>query len=65
MSLSLHNGKETREYVVDWIEKYTDIGQMYSTYLTRESKEKSRSEENERNWIQWSSSGSIRYTKSY
>ena len=49
MSLSLHTGKETREYVVDGIEKYTDIGQMYSTYLTRESKEKSRSEENERN----------------
>ena len=49
MSLSLHTGKETRAYAVDGIEKYTDIGQMYSTYLTRESKEKSRSEENERN----------------
>lgn len=39
MSLSLHTGKETREYVVDGIEKYTDIGQMYSSYLTRDSKE--------------------------
>ena len=49
MSLSLHNGKETKEYVADGIEKYTEIGQMYSKYLTREFKEKNRSEENERN----------------
>ena len=49
MDWRLHTGKETKEYAVDGIEKYTDIGQMYSTYLTRESKEKSRSKENERN----------------
>ncbi len=48
MSLSLHTGKETKEYVVDGIAKYTDIGQMYSEYLTRDSKEEVRSEDNER-----------------
>ena len=47
MSLSLHNGKETKEYVADGIEKYTEIGQMYNKYLTRESKEDIK-EEHER-----------------
>ena len=48
MSLSLHTGKETEEYAEDGIAAYTDIGQMYSSYLTRDSKEEVRSEENER-----------------
>ena len=48
MSLSLHTGKETKEYASDGIAKYTDIGQMYSEYLTRDSKEEVRSEDNER-----------------
>lgn len=47
MSLSLHTGKETKEYVTDGIEKYTEIGQMYNKYLTRESKEDIK-EEHER-----------------
>ena len=48
MSLVLHTGKETEEYAEDGIDAYTDIGQMYSIYLTRDSKEEVRSEENER-----------------
>jgi len=48
MSLVLHTGKETKEYAKDGIAAYTDIGQMYSSYLTRNSKEEVRSEENER-----------------
>ena len=48
LSLSLHESKETREYAEEGISAYTDIGQMYSSYLTRDSKEGARSEENER-----------------
>ena len=47
MSLLLHTGKETKEYASDGMERYTDIGQMYSSYLTRDSKETIK-EENER-----------------
>ena len=47
MSLALHTGKETEEYAEDGIAAYTDIGQMYSSYLTRDSKEV-MNEENER-----------------
>ena len=39
MSLALHTGKETAEYAEDGIAAYTDIGQMYSIYLTRDAKE--------------------------
>ena len=39
MSLALHTGKETEEYAKDGISAYTDIGQMYNTYLTKDSKE--------------------------
>ena len=39
MSLALHTGKETEEYAEDGIAAYIDIGQMYSSYLTRDSKE--------------------------
>lgn len=48
MSLALHTGKETEEYAKDGIATYTDIGQMYSSYLTRDSKEKVMNEEHER-----------------
>ena len=48
MSLALHTGKEAKGYAEDGIAAYTDIGQMYSSYLTRDSKEEVRSEENER-----------------
>ena len=48
MSLALHTSRETEEYARDGIAAYTDIGQMYSSYLTRDSKEEVRSEENER-----------------
>ena len=47
MSLALHTGKETEEYAKDGIAAYTDIGQMYSSYLTRDSKEV-KNEEHER-----------------
>ncbi len=48
MSLSLHTSRETKGYAEDGVAAYTDIGQMYSSYLTRDSKEEVRSEENER-----------------
>ena len=49
MSLLLHTSKEVEEYAEDGIEKYTDIGKMYSSYLTIDSKGESRGKENERN----------------
>ncbi len=49
MTLALHTSKETEECARDGIENYTNIGHMYSSYLARDSEEKSRSEENERN----------------
>ena len=48
MSLVLHKGKETEEYAEEGAMAYTDIGQMYSSYLTRDSKEGVRGGENER-----------------
>ena len=36
ISLALHTGKETEGYAEDGVSAYTDIGQMYSTYLTRD-----------------------------
>ena len=50
MALSLHTGKETERYAEDGARVYTDVGQMYSAYLGRDSKEV-RGEENERSWI--------------
>ena len=47
MSLLLHTSKEAKEYVEEGMVTYTDIGRMYSSYLTKDSKEV-RSEENER-----------------
>ena len=49
IDLQLHKGKETKEYAEEGASKYTDIGQMYSSYLERDSKEEAKSEENERN----------------
>ena len=46
VSLSLHTGKEAEGYAGEGVSAYTDIGQMYSTYLTREPKQ--ISEDNER-----------------
>ena len=36
VSLSLHTGKEAEGYADEGVSAYTDIGQMYSTYLTRD-----------------------------
>ena len=47
MTLALHTSKETKSFAQDGASRYTDIGQMYSAYLGRDSKE-IRSEENER-----------------
>ena len=46
VSLSLHTGKEAEGYAGEGVSAYTDIRQMYSTYLTREPKQ--ISEDNER-----------------
>ena len=46
VSLSLHTGKKAEGYVGEGVSAYTDIGQMYSSYLTREPKQ--ISEDNER-----------------
>lgn len=48
MSLALHTGDEAEEYAEEGAMAYTDIGQMYSSYLTRDSKEGVRGGENER-----------------
>ena len=48
MTLALHTGKEAEGYAEDGALAYTNIGQMYNTYLTRDSKEGVRGEENER-----------------
>ena len=36
VSLSLHTGKEAEGYAGEGVSAYTDIGQMYSSYLTRD-----------------------------
>ena len=46
--LYLHTGKEAKGYAEDGIGAYTNIGQMYSSHLTRGSNEKVGSRENER-----------------
>ena len=47
MNLALHRSKETKSFAQDGASRYTRLGQMYSAYLERDSKE-IRSEENER-----------------
>jgi len=39
MALALHTGKEAEGYAEDGAMAYTDIGQMYNSYLTRDSKD--------------------------
>ena len=46
VSLSIHTGKEAEGYADEGVSAYTDIGQMYSSYLTREPKQ--IAEDNER-----------------
>lgn len=46
-SLSLHTGMEAEQFAQDGLTAYTGIGQMYSSYLGRDTKEK-RGEDNER-----------------
>ena len=46
MTLSLHTGKEAGEYAEEGAKAYTGIGQMYSSYLGKDSKD--RREETER-----------------
>ena len=47
MTLALHRSKETKSFAQDGAGRYTDIGQMYSAYLGRDSR-KVQNEENER-----------------
>lgn len=47
IKISLHTGKEAEKYAEDGLDAYKEIGQMYSEYLGKDSKE-SRSEECER-----------------
>ena len=47
MPLSLHIADESKQYAEEGANAYTDIGQMYSSYLAREST-KERGEDNER-----------------
>ena len=47
MTLALHTSKETKSFAQDGASRYTDIGQMYSSYLGRDSR-KVQNEENER-----------------
>ena len=49
MNMVIHTGKEAEGYAEDGALAYTNIGQMYSTYLTRDSKNGVRGGENERN----------------
>ena len=47
MTLALHTSKEIKSFAQDGASRYTDIGQMYSAYLGRDSR-KVQNEENER-----------------
>ena len=47
MTSLLHTSKETKSFAQDGASRYTDIGQMYSAYLGRDSR-KVQNEENER-----------------
>ena len=47
MALSIHTADESKQYAEEGANAYTDIGQMYSSYLAREST-KERGEDNER-----------------
>ena len=49
-ALSLHTGKEAEQFAQDGLAAYTEIGQMYSNYLDRDTKEM-RGEDDDRNQI--------------
>ena len=49
-ALSLHTGMEAGQYAQDGLDAYTGIGQMYSGYLGRGTKEV-RGEEDDRSQI--------------
>ena len=46
MLLILHSGKEAEKYAKKGATAYTQIGQMYSSYLSRDAKEKIRNKFN-------------------
>lgn len=50
-ALSLHTGMEAEQFAQDGLSAYTGIGQMYSSYLGRDTGEKIGGEDNERNQI--------------
>ena len=50
-ALSLHTGMETEQFAQDGLAAYTGIGQIYSSYLGRDTGEKIGGEDNERNQI--------------
>ena len=47
MNMQLHRGEEAKEYADEGASSYTNIGQMYSAYLERDTKEM-ESKEDER-----------------
>lgn len=50
-ALSLHTGMEAEQFTQDGLAAYTGIGQIYSSYLGRDTGEKIGGEDNERNQI--------------
>jgi hypothetical protein len=48
--LSLHTGIEAKQFAQEGLSAYTDIGQMYSSYLGRDTKEM-RGENNDRSQL--------------
>ncbi len=50
MELSLHTANESKQYANEGLSAYAEIGQMYSSYLERDTKEV-RGEDNERSSI--------------
>ena len=51
-ALSLHSGMEAGQYAQEGLDAYTGIGQMYSGYLGRDTKEV-RDKDDDRSQIQW------------
>lgn len=47
MELTLHTGKEAEGFADEGVSAYTGIGQMYSSYLTKDFEEDVRGEEHE------------------
>ena len=51
MEISLHTANEAKQYAEEGAIAYSEIGQMYSGYLTKEDTKEKRGEEDERNSI--------------